>query len=313
MNDSRETSSTPRDVFLHLLSAATLYVSAASLLTLFFQYINYWFRDPLNPVYISGPIRWAIASLIIIFPAHILAARYINRVIVEDPARREGKLRKWLLYFTLFVAAITLIGDLVALIFNFLDGELSARFYLKVLAVAVVAGGVFLYYWWDLKRAEAAVSPRARGSFWAAALVIAAAVVGSFFVIGSPFVQREVRFDQRRVNDLQTLQFQAVNYWQQKNALPESLEDLQDSISGFAPPTDPATNESYEYRRVSPLSFELCAVFSRSSDEDPNRQYDTAAPYPVRGGENWRHAAGRQCFERTIDPDLYPPREPKKL
>lgn len=24
---------------------------------------------------------------------------------------------------------------------------------------------------------------------------------------------------------------------------------------------------------------------------------------------NWEHAAGRTCFERTIDPDLYPPRE----
>jgi len=33
------------------------------------------------------------------------------------------------------------------------------------------------------------------------------------------------------------------------------------------------------------------------------------ARYPI-GGESynvWWHDAGRVCFERTIDPDLYPP------
>ena len=25
-------------------------------------------------------------------------------------------------------------------------------------------------------------------------------------------------------------------------------------------------------------------------------------------GDNWQHSEGEECFERTIDPELYPPR-----
>ena len=43
---------------------------------------------------------------------------------------------------------------------------------------------------------------------------------------------------------------------------------------------------------------------------------DTAvSSYPYPGGgmnESWDHEAGRVCFERTIDKDLYPP-YPKPL
>lgn len=305
--------STPRDVFLHLLSVITLYISAVSLLTLLFQYINYWFRDPLNPTGISDPIRWAIASLIIIFPAHIIAAYFLNKLVVADPGRREGKLRRWIAYLTLFIATGTLIGDLVALVVNFLQGELSARFYLKVLAVALVAGAVLLYYWWDLRRSASALSSRASWSIRGAIAAVAVAVVGSFFVIASPFTQRELRFDSRRVSDLQGIQWQIVNYWQQKEKLPASLADLNDAISGYSVPTDPVTRENYQYRAIGATSFELCADFQQPADNGPYYDRTSIAPAPYvakeSGFENWQHDTGRTCFSRTIDPDLYPPRE----
>jgi hypothetical protein len=59
-----------------------------------------------------------------------------------------------LTYITLFVAAGVLIGDLISLVFNFLGGELTVRFVLKVLTVGVIAGTIFGHYLWDLRKEE---------------------------------------------------------------------------------------------------------------------------------------------------------------
>src|SRR5438132_4874360 len=42
---------------------------------------------------------------------------------------------KWLIYLTLFVAALIIIGDLVSLIYNFLGGDVTIKFVLKALSV----------------------------------------------------------------------------------------------------------------------------------------------------------------------------------
>src|SRR3989344_7048423 len=114
----------PREVFMHLLSIATLYLSAIAFGTLLFQYIDYFFPEPLvdYPQQLSGAIRWAIAALIIVFPVYVWLSWTLRRDEEREPARREMRIRRWLLYFTLFAAAGVLIGDLVALIYNFLGG-----------------------------------------------------------------------------------------------------------------------------------------------------------------------------------------------
>ena len=56
---------------------------------------------------------------------------------------------------TLVIAAGALIGDTTTLVYNLLGGELTLRFVLKVLVVAFIAGGIFGYYLWDLRREEA--------------------------------------------------------------------------------------------------------------------------------------------------------------
>lgn len=148
----------PKDVFLHLLAILALYVNAASFLTLIFQYVNILIPDPLEGggYYLLqsaySKIRWSIATLIVVFPVYIAVSWYLNKLYLENPARRELKSRKWLLYFTLFAAAGFIIGDLVTLIFNLLGGELTLRFFLKILTVLFVAGAVFFYYLWELKK-----------------------------------------------------------------------------------------------------------------------------------------------------------------
>lgn len=147
----------PKDVFLHLLAILTLYASATSFLVLIFQYINVLLPDPLefgryavSSAY--GTIRWAISTLVIVFPVYLLTSRFLNKTYLAEPSKRNLRIRKWLIYFTLFVAALIIIGDLVALINNLLGGELTPRFLFKVLAIFFVAGSVFGYYFWDLRK-----------------------------------------------------------------------------------------------------------------------------------------------------------------
>jgi len=74
-------------------------------------------------------------------------------------------------------------------------------------------------------------------------------------------------------------------------------------------PTDPETEQSYEYRvkSASEPSFELCTTFNL--EQKGQGQMQPKTPYPVDGGlfQNWDHPAGRYCFERKIDKELYPP------
>lgn len=142
----------PKDVFLHLLSMATLYASAGSLIALLFQYINIAFPDVLygDPAYVvmsaRGAIRWAIAMLVVVFPVYLFTTRALNRDYEMHPEKRDLRIRKWLIYFTLFVAGLIAIGDVVSLIYTFLGGEITMRFILKVVSIFMVVGSVFFYY-----------------------------------------------------------------------------------------------------------------------------------------------------------------------
>jgi hypothetical protein len=94
------------------------------------------------------------ASLIIAFPVFLYVSWLLNKAIVKDPEKRSSKIRKWLTYITLFVAAGVIIGDLIALVFNMLGGELTLRFILKVLTVGSIAGSIFGYYLIELRKEE---------------------------------------------------------------------------------------------------------------------------------------------------------------
>lgn len=147
-----------REAFAYLVLFSTLYFFAWNLGSLLFQLIQYALPDPADPNWqllrLSGGIRWAISALVIAFPVFVFAAHRVSRDVDKHPIKRLSPVRRWLTYLTLFVAATVLIGDLTALVYNLLSGELSLRFVLKVLVVGVIAGTVFSYYLWDLRQEE---------------------------------------------------------------------------------------------------------------------------------------------------------------
>lgn len=148
-----------REAFMYLVLFGTLYTSAFYLGRLIFDIINLTFPDPaqesgLDASYIQASMRWSISSLIVAFPVFLYLSWLTDREVGRDPVKRASKVRRWLTYLTLFASACALIGDVTTLVYNALGGELTIRFLLKIVTVALIAGTAFIYYLRDLRRDE---------------------------------------------------------------------------------------------------------------------------------------------------------------
>ena len=149
-----------RDAFWYLLMFGTLYLSTYHLGDLLFSFINTRFPNEFeraNMSYLTSSIRWATAALIVAFPLFVFAGWRIAREIDADPTRRNSAIRKWLTYLTLLLAAAVIIGDGITLVYNLLGGELTTRFILKALVVALIAGSIFAYYMTSLRADDEAL------------------------------------------------------------------------------------------------------------------------------------------------------------
>ena len=301
-----------KDFFLWAGAMLFLYASIVAFITLLFSYINYVFPDALN-YYSQNPydsgMSYQMAMLIVLVPLFLIIMRLIRRDIEQDESRAELWVRRWALYLTLFVAGVTVAGDLITLLYYFLSGQdITVRFLLKVLVVLLVASAGFMHFLADIKGYWVANPKKAHWVGYATGLLVVLSIAAGFFIVGTPGQAREYRLDEQRVSDLQNIQWQIVSYWQQKQKLPAKLADMSDSISGWNAPIDPKTGAAYEYSVKGTTSFELCATFA--SDRVVKSNASVARPVDVYGKDltdNWDHVGGRVCFDRTIDPERYPP------
>lgn len=322
----------PLFFFLSLGAVVALIVSVSAFLSLAFGTLDRVFPDILTDYYQYGyanysyeGVRSALALLMIVFPVYLLLEKYSSKFSTSNTISKvDGTIEKWATYIILFLASITIITDLVILVQYFVSGEITTRFLLKVALTIIVAGIVGLYYVRKLQKES--YKPI---FLIITILLVFGMIVWSFSVIGSPVSQRKLRIDQRRIEDIQSIQWQVINFWQQKEKLPETLDELNNPISSFMIPMDPdfESGKKYEYKKISTMEFELCAIFDLPMPQGwipggysgggimPMMKRDVAVssmPYPGQGSENWDHDAGRTCYKRTIDPDLYPP-YPKQL
>src|SRR5690606_35208245 len=114
----------------------------------------------------------------------------------------------------------------------------TSRFLLKILAMFVIAGGVFAYYLAEL-RSQKDYLKRFKLFATIGGVLVVLSIVSGFLVIGLPQSQRAAQLDTRRVNDLQSIQWEITSYYQTKQVLPVALADLNDGLGNFTVPVDP--------------------------------------------------------------------------
>ncbi len=286
-----------REAFLYLVLFATLYITAFNLGLVLFSCLDRWLPDAMARDYarraaVEG-IRGGIAGLVIAFPIFLFVSTLIGRAVAREPETRGSKVRKWLTYVTLFVAALVIIGDLTFLVQRLLSGELPARVLWKTLVVLAIAGTVFGHYLADLRGEErdgAARRRRTAGLAWVVIAAVVATIVAGLATTGSPRQARLRALDEQRVQNLTRIWELLEKERSRGAALPATLDEL--AARPGAPEAgvfvDPETFVQYDYRVVDSATVELCATFTTAdSSSRPGRE---GAPL------FWRHPAGRHCF-----------------
>ncbi len=294
---------TARNFVLQLGSLITLYLSVGFLIMLLYAIINLQFPDATENYWqieqAGESVRFAFAMLVVFFPTYLVLTRKVNNIRRKEEDRTHHGLAKWLIYLSLLVGGVVLLGDLVAVIYNFLEGELTTRFLLKALVILVVVGSVFYYYLQDVKGYWMSEEKKSVTYGAVMTVVVVASLVLGLFYTETPSEVRELKLDEKQLTDLQDIQWQIDNYIRLNENLPESLSDI-DSIKI---PTAPEDREDYSYQ-MTDNGFELCATFAQPSNESLT---SIARPiYPDVGAvivnpNDWDHDAGRVCFERRVD------------
>jgi uncharacterized protein DUF5671 len=158
-------SGSAKDAFFYLLSFSALSVWTIGLGSVMFTLIDAWIKDPLsrNYGYMNTTYEMAssLASVIVAFPIYLFVMRYIIQGVERHPEKLESPVRKWLTYIALLIAAGVVMGDLIAFLTHWLQGELTARFMAKDAVVLALAGGVFWYYMGALQKKRDPTESRA--------------------------------------------------------------------------------------------------------------------------------------------------------
>ncbi|HVY84524.1 MAG TPA: DUF5671 domain-containing protein [Caulobacterales bacterium] len=148
-----------REAFLYLVLFLLLGIVAWHLGSLLFALIDKAIPDVLDRgAYLTdardSQIRSGVAGLVVAGPLFLWLALHIRKQRHTNPAMQRSRVRKWLTYLTLVIAACTLVGDAISLVYSFLSGELSTRLGLKMFVIAGIAGAIFLFFIRDAERGD---------------------------------------------------------------------------------------------------------------------------------------------------------------
>lgn len=288
------------DAFLNLFVLISLGWLSIAVGGILFNIINAVFKSTTLLGYgydfsIQSGLKFGIASTIILLPVFLSVIAVLHKQYKKGTLSPTSGIHKWLTYLMLLASAITIIGSLVSLLLNFLNGEYTMNVVLKILVVLVLALLIFGYYMIDLRRKE--YSKRSAVSMVAFFLVLAigaGSVVAAFFFIDSPRVAKLKKFDMARVSDLGNMNSVIVSNYLDNGKLPEPGSQ---ALAGYK---DPETQAPYDYKVLGEKEYELCATFSVAVPSDQQSP----------GGDPWyNHLAGPQCFTKTVpeNPDQVKP------
>ena len=295
----KKTNLLPKFTFLYLLSLISLIFLAISAGVVAFQLINKWLPDPLigyTASHTAASLKFGLSALLVSTPLYFWAVSQINRGLVRKEISPQSDLRRWLIYFILLVTAIVMSGWLIALVYHYLDGELTGQFLAKSIVAIGIAATIFGFYRYDLHRNPQLPSDKYHiHSFaWPVAIIIAGLIIGGFAIAESPVEARNRRYDTKLIGNFYQIDSGLNVYYQANKHLPTTLEEL--TVSPYF--LDPAVLKTSEgevigYRVLGDNEYELCALW-RTSNAVPDNGVRTV------GVEKWPHEAGYQCLGQVI-------------
>ncbi|MBU4031063.1 hypothetical protein KJ756_02825 [Patescibacteria group bacterium] len=279
--------------FFYMLSLVALIFMSLTTGMIVFQIINKKIVDVIQSrgQFSSDQLKFAISALIVSAPIFYITARQIFKNLFSGALDKDSQIRKWLTYFILLISSVVMTGWLIAVVNAFLDGELTLKFILKALTAIGIAAIVFTFYLYDIKRENVmgAKDNVIRAYFYGSLAIVIAVFASSLFIVESPTATRDRKMDNEVLSKLQSLDNSIRNYYLENEKLPVDFGELMAEFSYLG---DKDFKE-LEYVVKEEKTFELCANFRISNEDESDISHDIY-------GKEWRHDAGRQCFERKI-------------
>jgi hypothetical protein len=140
-----------RDIFVYVLTFVTIGLAASAVMGILFHVIDtHWAEVPKDPD--NSFLNWMLSQLIVCFPIYTLLARWTHRDVRQNPEKQDSLVRKLMIYLILIVTALISLGTFIALLFNWLSGNLTSPFLLKAFTILAEMGIIFAYYFTEMRR-----------------------------------------------------------------------------------------------------------------------------------------------------------------
>jgi len=259
-----------------------------------FELIDKFFPDiaRFGYYYNNSPLKMAISGILIATPIFyfIMSKIYFNLKIGE--LKKVSDVRRWLTYFILFISSVVVIGSLIGILNNFLDGALTSNFILKAFTVLFIASLIFGFYFYDIKRKDFSINKVNKIFFFVSLIMIISGLISSFFVKESPSEARSRKLDEKIMQDFDNIRYAINNYYNKNEKAPQDLQELQKNteIMKFNI-INPINQKEYIYEFIGEDEYKLCTEFSSSNLDKMISHCDSV----------WKHDKGYQCIEKQID------------
>lgn len=141
--------------FLYIILFISLYVCATALAGILHYAVDDFIPDNLDSMSVSYTMgayfmKAYLASLIVGFPFFAALFLILKHQTIKNPAIKNLQARKGLIYFTLVITFLIMIGSLIATVYGFLDGSVTQRSVAHLFVTLLVAGFIFGYFLFDV-------------------------------------------------------------------------------------------------------------------------------------------------------------------
>lgn len=137
--------------FLYILFFISLYVLATAIGILFHNWVDADIPDVANLSMTrytddNALVRGAIAAVVVSYPIFLTLALILKKQLAKQPLVRNLRSRKILIYITLIGTFLIMLGHVIATIYGFLGGTLTANSVGHLGVTFLIAGAIFAYF-----------------------------------------------------------------------------------------------------------------------------------------------------------------------
>ncbi len=294
-----------RDVFMNIAMMLSLATAITSLVLLVETLVDTVLPDQFNcGCDMTSDITIHVATLIIAAAFFFYLTWKMRKEEAAVPLHHTSKFHQVMVYLALFLSGLTIAYSVIDILQSTLYYGFTFAVVIKLALLVLIFGSVFGYYLSDIRNAgDLTHSKLAKASWWVIIAVMLGATIGAFIVVGSPSFQKGKRFDEIRLDALQSIKSDIDDTFSDSDmALPSKLSDMY-SPDYMNMLLDPEYNQPYGYTVTGPGTYDLCATFSTSSDDYAvklNKVYGGNAKNYL---DPWAHEAGYTCFHETVSTD----------